>query len=460
MREGLQKIVPSGDTIVAIATPFGRSGLGVVRLSGSQVRDLASRFLKTTHAVVHRRAAIGKWIDEAGEALDDVVATFYEAPHSYTGEDVLEISAHGNPLILKAIVGAIQRAGTRIAAPGEFTLRAVTNRKMDLIQAEAVRDFIDAQTGAQARTALKQMGGALSHRVAPIKTCLVDLIARMEAGIDFADDDVAPPDEASVAAGIQAVVRDLEELRKTYGYGMLLANGLRLAIIGKPNVGKSSLFNRLVAADRAIVTAIPGTTRDVLRETAHLDGIPLQFFDTAGLRETTDVVEQIGVTRSLETMSDADLVLAVFDGSAPMDVEDRSVLQRAAGLPASVVVINKCDLPQQINPRELSLSTVVCVSAKTGEGLGALNDALRSFFQCDGSESLSEGILTTARQYESVETAVGALNTAVNALLDRTPHEMVLLDLYRALTALNELTGETVTEDILGRIFSTFCVGK
>src|SRR5437867_3942186 len=319
MREGLQKIVPSNDTIVAIATPPGRSGIGVVRISGSDARAMAARFLRTRQDLVHRCAVVGTWLDEEGAVVDEVVATFFATPHSYTGEDVLEVSAHGNPFILSGIVAIVQKAGARLAAPGEFTLRAVSNRKMDLIQAEAVRDFINAQTDAQARTALRQLGGALSKRIGPVKERLVDVIAEMEAGIDFADDDIEPPDDAKLTSRVRDISVDLRELQKTYGYGKLLASGIRLAILGKPNVGKSSLFNRLVAADRAIVTEIPGTTRDVLAETTNLDGIPLRFFDTAGLRETSDLVEQMGVTRSLETLCEADLVLAVLDGSRALD---------------------------------------------------------------------------------------------------------------------------------------------
>lgn len=452
MREGLHKIVPTDDTIVAISTPLGRSGIGVVRISGSDAEAIAARFRRPGVALVHRQATVCRWVDENGAAIDDVVATLFKTPNSYTGEDIVEISAHGNPLILSRIVATVCSAGARIASPGEFTLRAVRNGKLDLIQAEAVRNFIDAQTDAQAQMALRQMGGSLSNRIHPTKERLIDIIAHLEAGIDFADDDVHPPDGRAIAARIGTVHDELVELQKTYSYGKLLAVGLRLAIVGKPNVGKSSLFNRFVGADRAIVTSMPGTTRDVLTESISLDGIPLRFSDTAGLRETVDPIEKIGTERTVETLSEADLVIVVLDGSAELDDADRSILSRVEQT-AHVVVINKSDLPQA------AAVSGVRVSALTGEGVDALENAIREFLKSRG-EGLSDSILTSARQNENVTIAIRALDKGRNALEQGIPHEMALLDVYDALSALNELTGEVVTDDILGRIFSTFCVGK
>jgi len=458
MREGLQKIVPTDDTIVAISTPFGRSGIGVVRLSGSHSESAAARFLKAEAPLVHRQATRGLWVDENGAAIDEVVATLLKSPNSYTGEDVLEISAHGNPLILRRIVDTVRALGIRLAAPGEFTLRAVVNGKMDLIQAEAVRSFIDAQTEAQARTALLQMSGALSNRILPTKEQLIDVIAHLEAGIDFADDDVQPPDGRVMAERIIRVRDDLVELQKTYSYGKLLSFGLQLAIVGKPNVGKSSLFNRLVGVERAIVTSVPGTTRDVLSECIHLDGIPLRFSDTAGLRETIDPVESIGVVRTIETLSEADLVLVVFDGTLKLDEGDRNILSRVEST-THIVVINKCDLPQAEVDGLPADAAPIRVSAKTGEGMDSLEKAIREFLGSHG-EATSGSVLTNARQEEHVGHAIRALDKGSQALLQGTPHEMVLLDVYEALSNLNELTGDVVTDDILGRIFSTFCVGK
>jgi tRNA modification GTPase len=456
MREGLQKVVPTDDTIVAIATPLGRSGIGVVRISGDQAESIAACLFQAQTSLTHRQSTPGQWTDSKGNAVDEVVATLFKAPNTYTGEDILEISAHGNPLILTQIVGTVLEMGTRLATAGEFTLRAVMNGKMDLIQAEAVRSFIDAQTDEQARTALLQLGGALSKRLFPAKEKLVDIIAQLEAGIDFADDDVPPPKAAVVAAEILQVRETLKELQESYTYGRILSNGLRLAIVGKPNVGKSSVFNRFVGADRAIVTNVPGTTRDVVSESVNLGGIPLMFFDTAGLRETDELVERIGVERTVETLSIADLVLFVLDGSSAIDDLDRNILSRIEKT-AHIKIINKCDLPQvAVLPEH---STAIRVSAKTGEGFQDLEDAIRNFLGIK-PEGASGAVMTSNRQFECISAAIRALDKGCISLLEGTPHEMVLLDAYEALSHLNELTGEVVTEDILGRIFSTFCVGK
>lgn len=456
MREGLQKVLSSDDTIVAISTPVGRSGIGVVRLSGSQAASIGNQFLKLKGSLDHQRAVVGQWQGPNGDVVDDVVVVFFQAPHSYTGEDVLEISAHGNPFILNRIVGMAQSAGARIANPGEFTLRAVAHGKMDLIQAEAVRDFIDAQTDLQARTALRQISGAVSKKITPVKEDLVDLVAHLEAGIDFAEDDVEVPDGGATAQRVGQLRVALETLQQTYSYGRLLNAGVRVVIAGKPNVGKSSLFNRLVASDRAIVTEVPGTTRDVVSESATLDGIPMQFFDTAGVRETVDQVERIGVERTLETLTEADLALLVVDGASVLTGEDERVRETVRDLP-HLVIANKCDLGRNA---ELKGLHPVYVSAKTGEGLDSLRDAIRGVLGDKRSEGLAESVLTSARQNEAVLRAIACLGAGEAALRAATPHEMALLDLYGALAALNELTGEITTEDILGRIFSTFCIGK
>ena len=458
MREGLEKVVPTDDTIVAIATPHGRSGIGVVRVSGGQSESIANRLFRTQTSLAHRHSIPGHWMDANGNVIDEVVATLFKAPQTYTGEDILEISAHGNPLILDRIVGTILQLGARRATAGEFTLRAVVNGKMDLIQAEAVRSFIDAQTDEQARTALLQIEGALSKKMRPAKEKLVDIIARMEAGIDFAEDDVPPPNAAEIAEDIRQVDDALKELQESYSYGKLLSEGLQMAIVGKPNVGKSSLFNRFVGRDRAIVTNVPGTTRDVVSESASLDGVPLTFFDTAGLRETEEVVERIGVERTVETLSTADLVLFVLDGSAAMDDLDRNIQARIEKTP-HITIINKCDLTQftaAVVPGETS---PIRVSAKTGEGFKDLQNAIRRFLGIR-PEGVSTAIMTNARQFESISGASRALDKGRTSLLEGAPQEMVLLDAYEALSHLNELTGEVVAEDILGRIFSTFCIGK
>jgi len=462
MREGLHRIVSSDETIVAISTPFGRSGIGVIRLSGTAALSITNKFFKPHSSdcvFEHRRARVGIWTSPSNESLDEVVATFFQAPHSYTGEDVVEVSAHGNPLILERIVETTRSAGARIAVAGEFTLRAVAHGKIDLIQAEAVREFIDAQTEQQARTALRQMEGSLSHRIRPAKDKLVDVIAHLEAGIDFAEDDVDVPENSSLTRQVSPLTTDLESLQQTFGYGRILSDGLRIAILGKPNVGKSSLFNRLVSSERAIVTDIPGTTRDVLTETISVDGVPLRFADTAGVCQSEDRVESIGVSRTFETLADADLALVVLDGAGKLDDDDRQVLAKTEGV-RHLVVINKKDLPQVMEQTALNGSPRVHLSAATGEGVDDLWMAIRSTISNQHTDLSDDFVLTSARQNDAILKAIEALRCACEALDKKVPHEMVLLDLYRAVSALDELTGEIVTDDILDRIFSMFCIGK
>jgi len=461
MQEGLHKIVSSDETIVAISTPVGHSGLGVIRISGRDCKNLARHHFKA-HSnnldLQHRTAVVGVWRDATGEEIDEVVVTYFGAPRSYTGEDVLEIGAHGNPMVLRRIVEST-RPLARQAAPGEFTLRAVANGKMDLVQAEAVREFIDAQTERQAKTALKQAAGSLSKHLKPLKGQLLDEIALLEAGIDFAEDDVTVPANETVITAIRPLIIHLRALQESFDYGRILTEGLRLAVLGKPNVGKSSLFNRLVGQDRAIVADIPGTTRDVVKEVISLDGVPLCFADTAGMRKTTDVVEQQGVARALETLSDSDFALVVFDGARSLDEDDREALAEVSRTP-HLCVINKSDLPQAFDVGALNGSDKVFVSAKTGEGMDVLHRALQAFLLSRKAALDDDLILRNSRQHDAVSRSADALIAADRALKTGIPHEMVLLDLYRALAALDELTGDSVTDDILDRVFSRFCIGK
>ncbi len=458
MLEGLHKIISSDETIVAISTAQSRSAIGVIRISGCQAVEIARRLFKGSQALEHRQVRVGKWHEPSGEILDEVVVTLARHPHSYTGEDLIEISAHGNPLTLNRLVKSIIDSGARPAAPGEFTLRAVTNGKMDLIQAEAVGKFVEAQTEQQARTALRQLEGAGAKRIHPIKQALLDIIARLEAGIDFAEDDVDVPDGEAVFARTNSISASLTTIQESFGYGRILMEGVRVTILGKPNVGKSSIFNRLLQSERAIVTDVPGTTRDVLAEVVNLDGIPLRLMDTAGLRETSDKVEQIGVIRSLESVAGADLALIVLDGSRPLDRDDEEVLKQAATIP-NIVVINKSDLPQALQSCRNG-SVMVRVSALTSCGMDDLRRAILDFLMERHSDLTEDFVLTSARQNEALSKAITSLNNASNASQSGVPHEMLLLDLYGALAALYELTGEVVTEDILDRIFSTFCIGK
>ena len=396
---------------------------------------------------------------ETGHTIDEAVVTYFAKPHSYTGEDLVEVAAHGSPVVLEMLVRLALRGGARLARPGEFTERAFLAGRLDLTQAEAVRDLIEAQTLYQARIAAEQMGGALSRRVHPAKQKLVELVALLEAGIDFAEDDVAVVLSEEIVIRIDAISGELAELARSFEYGRMVHQGLRLGIVGRPNVGKSSIFNRLLEKERAIVTAVPGTTRDVVTERLSLGGIPVELVDTAGLRETKDEAEAIGVRKAREVLADADVVLVVLDASVPLRDDERALIASLAGRRV-LVVQNKCDLPGDNGEEELALpSPGLRISALTGEGILQLREALAETVRNPMGES-EGGILTSLRQFEAVDGALASLRTARGAAGGAIPHEMLLLDLYTTLRQLDSLTGETTAEDILNRIFSSFCIGK
>jgi tRNA modification GTPase len=391
--------------------------------------------------------------------IDEAVVTWFAAPNSYTADDLVEIAAHGSPVVLDLLLRRALALGARLAEPGEFTERAFLSGRIDLTQAEAVRDLIDSQTLTQARQAASQMGGALSRRVAPIKQSLAELIALMEAGIDFAEDDVDVTPEAEIARRIESTAAPLRTLEASFSRGRIVHDGLTLAIVGRPNAGKSSLFNRLVERDRAIVTASPGTTRDPVTERISLDGIPLELVDTAGLREAHDVAEQLGIARSREALADADLVLLVLDATQPLNEEERDLIVAVRSRPA-LIALNKCDLVATSAEAQAAFEGIqeVATSALTGEGVADLRARIVAL--ATGGAVSESGLLTNVRQHQAVTTALSALADAARANAASIPHEMILLDLYRALWALDSLTGQTTADDILQLIFSTFCIGK
>lgn len=458
------------DTIVAIATPPGRGGIGVVRLSGPQARAIAEPMLRLKNELEPNRAVFGELIEpvktsgaDTSARIDEVVVTYFAKPHSYTTDDVIEISAHGSPVILRHIVELSLAAGARLAEPGEFTMRAFLNGRLDLTQAEAVRDLIDSQTLFQAKVAAQQLEGALSNRLKPIKKELINLIAVLEAGIDFAEDDVSVAPDANILEKIAHVKALLAQLAATFSYGKIVHQGLTLAIVGRPNVGKSSLFNRLVERERAIVTSQPGTTRDLVSETVAIGGIPVELVDTAGIRQALDEAESIGIQKSMEALADADLVLVVIDTAEELSEEGQELLRQVEGRPA-IAVANKCDLtsgPQHGNPRPVGPKiTAIRTSALTGEGIPALREEILKHVSGDSTTQMESGFLTSVRHQKLVLDAIGALDAAAQAVANRTPHEMLLIDLYTALRPLDEITGTTTTDDILNLIFSTFCIGK
>jgi len=455
------------DTIVAIATPPGRGGIGVVRLSGPEATTIAKPMLRLAHAVdlQPNRAHFGELIDPAtNDRIDEVVVTYFAKPHSYTTDDILEISCHGSPVVLKHVVEAALSGGARLAEPGEFTLRAFLNGRIDLTQAEAVRDLIDSRTLYQAQVAARQLDGALSRRLQPIKQKLIDLVAIMEAGIDFAEDDVSVIPDDQILDRIAEIHAPLDDLLASFTYGKVVHEGLTLAIVGRPNVGKSSLFNRLVEHERAIVTATPGTTRDLVSETVSIGGIPVRLVDTAGIRDALDEAESIGVRKSREALADADIVLVVLDASHPAD--DDAARARDTDLicqvtrRSAIVVQNKIDAITTAPLLPDGGLPVVMTSAKTGQGIDFLRAKILQLAGGNGAAQPEAGFLTNVRHQRLVQSSIAALDAATAAIPRKTPHEMLLLDLYNALRPLDEITGATTADDILNLIFSSFCVGK
>lgn len=509
------------ETIVAIATAPGRGGIGVARLAGPDARAIAMPMLRLKHDLEPGRAVFGELIepcgvDVAGAAIgyaaepssamvngepvgesnasasagvsmpprldsekagspttapapqgskiDEVVVTYFAKPHSYTTDDIVEISAHGSPVVLRHVVELALARGARLAEPGEFTMRAFLNGRIDLTQAEAVRDLIESQTLYQAKVAAQQLEGALSRRIQPIKQTLVELIALLEAGIDFAEDDVSILPAQQILRHLAEVETPLQELSRSFAYGKIVHEGLTLAIVGRPNVGKSSLFNRLVERERAIVTASPGTTRDLVTETVSLEGIPLKLVDTAGIRRALDEAESIGIQKSMEALADADLVLVVMDASQSFNKEDEELLNQVQQRRA-IVVMNKSDLcgivQDETRTRVPSThSLAIRTSALTGKGIPELRAAILREITGEAVSSAESGFLTNARHQALVHDSLKALDAAEAAVHNRVPHEMLLLDLYNGLRPLDEITGATTTDDILNLIFSRFCIGK
>src|SRR5512146_603846 len=449
------------DTIVAVATPPGRGGIGVVRIAGPEAKAIASGLLRLSGGkqLEAGRAYFGELIEPGTrDRIDEVVATYFAKPHSYTTDEIVEISCHGAPVVLRHVVELALQRGARMAEPGEFTMRAFLNGRIDLTQAEAVRDLIESQTLYQAKVAAQQLEGALSHRLQPTKDKLIELIALMEAGIDFAEDDVSVMAGEQVLGRIASVREPLTTLLASFEYGTVVHEGLTLAIVGRPNVGKSSLFNRLVERERAIVTATPGTTRDLVTETVAIEGIPVHLVDTAGIRQALDEAESIGIRKSLEALADADLVLVVTDASQPLTAEDRELLAQMNGR-AALVIANKSDLAPNYPITRLPDYPMLKTSALTGAGMAELRAEILQRIS-GGAPQQETAFLTNLRQQKLVEDSLSGLTAAVCAVESNTPHEMLLLDLYNALRPLDEITGATTTDDILNLIFSTFCIGK
>ena len=450
------------DIIAAVATGHSACAIGILRLSGPGCIEAAGRVFTPKFGALaqlrDRNLTLGYLRDKDGRIIDEVLLTVSHAPNSYTGEDTAEFQCHGSPAVLAAGLEALFALGVRQAGPGEFTKRAFLNGRMDLTQAEAVIDLIDAESADAAANAAGQLGGAMLRRIAPVYDRLTDVMAHFHAVLDYPDEDIDPFTLSAVETDLWQAGSKLRELLATYGRGQVLRRGLRAVILGKPNTGKSSLLNLLAGFDRVIVTDIAGTTRDSVEETVKLGRHLLRLVDTAGIRSTDDQIERMGVERAEAAAAQADLALYVCDGSTPLTEEDFRAQDAAMEAPYAIAILNKQDLPQQVLPSDLPFEWVIPLCAKTGEGLEQLESALDCLFDdsvpCDGS------ILTNARQAGAVARAVEALERALVALKQGLTPDAVLVDVEAALEALGEITGQTMREEITNRIFERFCVGK
>ncbi|MDQ7038971.1 MAG: tRNA uridine-5-carboxymethylaminomethyl(34) synthesis GTPase MnmE [Aquificota bacterium] len=446
------------EPIVAVATPLGESAIGVVRLSGRDVLRIATKFFRTKGPVKPRFAHYGTLLDENGEPVDEGILVYYKAPRSYTGEDMVEISLHGNPFILKKALEVFISGGCRLAEPGEFTKRAFLNGKMDLTQAEAVAELISAKTDLARKVALRQLRGELGRHIRPLRESLLELCAYLEADIEFSEEDIPTLTKDQVIDMVEKVIAGVEDLLRTARTGRFIREGVKLAIVGKPNVGKSSLFNALLREDRAIVTDIEGTTRDYIEETVSLRGVPVSLVDTAGIREAKDPVERIGVRRSLEKIEEADVILFVVDGSRPLTEEDMRIYDRVKNRNL-IVVVNKTDLGTLIPLEIFEGHSIIKVSALKGLGIQELEEEILRKAGVFVEEGLN--IYVSVRHEELLRKAREVLERFLERyrVEDISP-EIAMLDIREAADHLGEIIGEVTTEDILGSIFSRFCIGK
>ena len=446
------------NTIVALATPFGRSGIAVIRLSGESSLEIIRSLIRDEKFDPQpRRAALKKIYDSAtDEVLDETVITYFQSPQSFTGENVFEIACHGSPIIVRQIIDFCLKLDARMADAGEFSLRALANGCMNLSQAEAIRDLIDAQTIAAARQSVRQLRGELSNQLQPLKDDLLDVIVILESSLEFVEDDLPEFQNEKIKTKLRGIAEKIGRMASTFQAGKLLREGLTVALVGRPNVGKSSLFNALLGHERAIVTAIAGTTRDQLREKIVINDIPISLIDTAGLRETSDTVESIGVERSKRMMADADLVVAMLDGSQELTAEDDGILKQIKDL-RHIIIVNKIDLEN--SPLSFSRSETVRISAITGAGLNELRKAIVSPFTPQDVET-SGFLVSDARHNDLLLRSQSDIENSINLLEQKFSEEIILIGLHNAIRSLGQITGETTTEDMLTRIFSTFCIGK
>jgi len=458
------------DTIAAISTPLGEGGIGIVRLSGKNSIEIAENIFsspkKRTLQNMKSSSVIYGHIHNpsTGEKIDEVLVTVMKSPHSYTKEDVVEINCHGGMITLRKTLELVLRQGARLADPGEFTRRAFINGRIDLSQAEAILDLIRSKTDESRRIAIEQLHGGLSEKITALRDRLMAICVNLEAYIDFPEDEIETASKQDLFSSMKDTGRDIETLLKTYDEAKFFREGLSTAIVGRPNVGKSSLLNALLQKDRAIVTDIPGTTRDVIEEYLNIKGLPLRIMDTAGIRDVKDIAEKEGVRRSLRSIENADLVIAIFDQSEPLRDEDFEVMERIKNKTV-IAVLNKCDLPAAFNQESFSSfilhpSSSLHISATCGDGLEELKEAIFNSCLKDWKEEREGVVVTNIRHKTSIENALESLHRASQALTENQPVEIIAIELRSSLDNLGEIVGAVTTEDILNRIFSDFCIGK
>ena len=454
------------DTISAIATALGVGSIGVIRLSGPDSLAIADRIFAGREKLGRenaRKLLYGHILDRKGQPIDEVLAVYMPGPHSYTGEDVCEIQCHGGRQALQEILSLTYQAGARPAEPGEFTKRAFLNGRLDLAEAESVMDIINAKSRQALVAANRGHEGGLSRKVRELRKELRDLVVQLGAAIDYPEEDIEEVTYDRAAEVLAEAQGAVARLVRQGSAGRILREGLRTAIVGRPNVGKSSLLNSLLQADRAIVSNIPGTTRDIIEEQMTIGGIPLVLTDTAGLRDTEDLVEKIGVERSRAALEDAQLALVVLDGSQPLSGEDRELL-RSLKDRKKLILVNKSDLPQVLDTEELrreyGSSDVIVLSVKTGEGLEQVEQWLQEFVYGEGSDSESSSMTQNARQQDLLEKALRSLEDALEGARQHLPYDCLTIDLTQTLHDLGEITGEDVPDEIIDEIFAQFCVGK
>ena len=454
------------DTIAAISTGSSLTAIGIIRLSGPNAISVVGKVFRPKSGrdiseYPDRKLVFGSLLDRSGKVIDLCLCTISRGPGSYTGEDTAELQCHGSPVLLREALESLFASGARQALAGEFTKRAFLNGRMDLTQAEAVIDLIEAGSAQAAHVAASQLGGAILRRTDGVYNALSEMASHFYAVIDYPDEDIEPFRADSYASTLDRAASELRALLSTFERGRILKDGMPAAIIGKPNVGKSSLLNALLGFERAIVTDIPGTTRDTVDAALRLGGLPVRLYDTAGLRDTSDPVERIGVSRAIEAANSSELIIAVFDGSCALDSGDKEVISAAKNAKRAIAVINKCDLPSGDFVLPEGIFDRCCrISALTGDGLDALDSAVSELFPVPSEEDYNGGILTNARHYDAVSRALTSIEAARDALISRLTPDTVLTEAEEAMAALGELTGRSVSEDITAGIFSRFCVGK